>query len=149
MFTTGETFHVKSNMIGCCTGLHDFADFHSDCSSGLILAQYIISSPWWRHQMRTFSALQAFLGGSPHKGQWRGAFMFSLTCAWTNGWANSPLTVMSGWVSNYIHYTVRYEISYPLPNFNGAVIEFWEWIRNFTQQSHTVLDMWLHMPAGI
>ena len=24
------------------------------------------------------------------KGQWRGAWMFSLICAWTNGWANSP-----------------------------------------------------------
>ena len=23
----------------------------------------------------------------PHKGQWRGAFMFSLICAWTNDWA--------------------------------------------------------------
>ena len=27
---------------------------------------------------------------SPHKGQWRGALMSSLVCAWTNGWANSP-----------------------------------------------------------
>ena len=26
---------------------------------------------------------------SPHKGQWRGALMFSLILAWTNGWANS------------------------------------------------------------
>ena len=25
---------------------------------------------------------------SPHKGQWRGALMFSLLCAWTNGWVN-------------------------------------------------------------
>ena len=25
---------------------------------------------------------------SPHKGQWRGAWMFSLIRAWTNGWAN-------------------------------------------------------------
>ena len=25
----------------------------------------------------------------PHKGQWRGALMFSLICAWTNGWANN------------------------------------------------------------
>ena len=25
---------------------------------------------------------------SPHKGQWRGALMFSLICAWTNGWVN-------------------------------------------------------------
>ena len=27
-------------------------------------------------------------GGFPHKGRWRGALMFSLICAWTNGWAN-------------------------------------------------------------
>ena len=26
---------------------------------------------------------------SPHKGQWRGALMFSLICAWTNGWVNT------------------------------------------------------------
>ena len=26
---------------------------------------------------------------SPHKGQWRGALMFSLICALTNGWANN------------------------------------------------------------
>ena len=26
---------------------------------------------------------------SQHKGQWRGALMFSLICAWTNGWANN------------------------------------------------------------
>ena len=25
---------------------------------------------------------------SPHKGQWRGALMFSLICAWLNGWVN-------------------------------------------------------------
>ena len=26
---------------------------------------------------------------SPHKGQWRGALMFSLICAWMNGWINN------------------------------------------------------------
>ena len=26
---------------------------------------------------------------SPHKGQWRGALMFSLTCAWIHGWVNN------------------------------------------------------------
>ena len=26
---------------------------------------------------------------SPHKGRWGGASMFSLICAWTNGWANN------------------------------------------------------------
>ena len=29
------------------------------------------------------------LVNSPHKGQWRGALMFSLICAWINGWANN------------------------------------------------------------
>ena len=27
---------------------------------------------------------------SPHKGQWRGALMFSLICVWINGWVNNP-----------------------------------------------------------
>ena len=49
---------------------------------------------WWRHQMETFSALLDLWAGnspvnSPHKGQWRGALMFSLICAWINGWVNN------------------------------------------------------------
>ena len=51
---------------------------------------------WWRHQIETFSALLAICAGnspvpvnSPHKGQWRGALMFSLISAWINGWANN------------------------------------------------------------
>ena len=38
---------------------------------------------WWRHQMKTFSALMAICAGNspvpgefPHKGHWRGALMF-------------------------------------------------------------------------
>ena len=45
----------------------------------------------WRHQTKTFSALLALCEGNyrspvnpPHKGHWRGAFMRSLTCAWTH-----------------------------------------------------------------
>ena len=52
--------------------------------------------PWWRHQMETFSALLALCArnspvpvNSPHKGQWHGALMFSLICAWINGWVNN------------------------------------------------------------
>ena len=51
---------------------------------------------WWRHQMETFSALLAICAGNspvpgefPHKGQWRGALMFSLICAWINDWVNN------------------------------------------------------------
>ena len=52
--------------------------------------------PWWRHQMETFSALLAICAGnspvpvkSPHKGQWRGALMFSLIYARINSWVNN------------------------------------------------------------
>ena len=52
--------------------------------------------PWWRHQMETFSALLALCAGnspvpvnSPHKGQGRGALMFSLIYASMNGWVNN------------------------------------------------------------
>ena len=55
-----------------------------------------ISHSWWRHQMETFSALLAICAGnssvpvnSLHKGQWRGALMFSLICVWINGWVNN------------------------------------------------------------
>ena len=51
---------------------------------------------WWRHQMETFSALLAICAenspapvNSPHKGQCRGALMFSLICVWINGWVNN------------------------------------------------------------
>ena len=49
---------------------------------------------WWRHQMETFTALLAICAGnspvnSPHKGQWRGALMFSLICTRINGWVNN------------------------------------------------------------
>ena len=75
------------------------------CSTDGVEYSYIIDlrssanhfwSPWWHHQMETFSVLLALLGGmhrslvdSPHKGQWRGALVFCLICAWTNGQANN------------------------------------------------------------
>ena len=46
----------------------------------------------WKH----FPSYWPFVRGihrspvnSPHKGQWRGALMFSLICVWTNGWVNN------------------------------------------------------------
>ena len=50
----------------------------------------------WRHQKETFSVLLAFCagnspatGGLPSQGQCCGALIFSLICAWINGWANN------------------------------------------------------------
>ena len=64
---------------------------------------------WWRHQMGTFSALLALCAGnspvnSPHKGQWRGALMFSFICVWINGWV---INRMAGDLRRYRgHYDV-------------------------------------------
>ena len=57
---------------------------------------YLLNMTWWRHPMETFSAWLALCEGnspvpvnSPHKGQWRGALMFSLICARINNWVNN------------------------------------------------------------
>ena len=51
---------------------------------------------WWRHQMETFPRSWPFVWrihrspvNSPHKGLWRGALLFSLICAWIDGWTNN------------------------------------------------------------
>ena len=62
--------------------------------------------PWWRHQMETFSTLLAIcVGNSPHKGQWRGALMFSLICVWINDWVNNCEA------GDLRHYRTHYDIT--------------------------------------
>ena len=41
---------------------------------------------------------------SPHKGQWRGALMFSLICAWINGWVNN------GEACHFRHHGAHYDV---------------------------------------
>ena len=63
---------------------------------------------------------------SPNKGQWRGALMFSLICAWTNSWVNNrdtgdlkrhrahyDITVMLLWLclSLYMYYHACHKIT--------------------------------------
>ena len=56
----------------------------------------ICSNHWWRHQWKHFPRYWSFVPGihrsplnSPHKGQCRGAMVFSLILGWTNGWVNN------------------------------------------------------------
>ena len=39
--------------------------------------------------------------------------------------------LIPAWISNYIHYNVCGEITYPLPNFNCATVAVCEWISKF------------------
>ena len=41
-------------------------------------------------------------------------------------------TLITACASNHIHYKVWDEITNPLPSFNGATVDVWEWINNFT-----------------
>ena len=46
----------------------------------------------WKHFPRKWPFVRGIhrsLVNSPHKGQWRGALMFSLICVWINGWVNN------------------------------------------------------------
>ena len=46
----------------------------------------------WKHFLRYWPFVQGIHrspANSPHKGQWHGALMFSLICAWINGWVDN------------------------------------------------------------
>ena len=46
----------------------------------------------WKHFPRYWlfvRGIHRWPVNSPHKGQWRGALIFSLICAWINGWVNN------------------------------------------------------------
>ena len=62
--------------------------------SGLLMGSPEAQMTRWRHQMETFSALLVICAMNspvnfPHKGQWRGALIFSLIWAWINAWVNN------------------------------------------------------------
>ena len=59
------------------------------------LLQYHDDVIKWKHFRVTGPLCGVFTGdrswpvNSPHKGQWSGALMFPLICAWINGWVNN------------------------------------------------------------
>ena len=82
---------------------------------------------WWCHQMEPFSALWALCAGNspvtgdfPAKGQWRGALIFSMVCAWINGWVNNR---EAGDLR--CHWDAHYDVTVMIPmrndEFFGAV----------------------------
>ena len=43
----------------------------------------------WKRNWSFVRGIHRSAVNSPHNGQWRGALMFSLICAWINGWVNN------------------------------------------------------------
>ena len=99
--TNGNIYQCKldkSTHIFCHCTLHFVCKMTTFLSWPPIgtMCYFARTSSWWRHQMETVSALLALCAGnspvpviSPHKGQWRGALMFSLIYAWINDWVNN------------------------------------------------------------
>ena len=55
-----------------------------------------------------------------------------------NGWYLGFLLI--AWISNYIHYKLWDEITYPFPNVNGCTVEVLEWINDFILHFITLCD---------
>ena len=93
--------HVNSNVYTATRLYFKFSNFHDDVIK-------------WKH----FPRYWPFVWGihrspvnSPHKGQWRGALMFSLICAWINGWVNNRET------GNLRQHRANYDVTVMLPSF--------------------------------
>ena len=79
---------------------------------------------------------------SPHKGQWRGALMFSLICAWINGWVNTREA------GDFIRHRAHYDVTvifliYSL--FNGCnaksvLCDMIMWHYNLSRENMVVSD---------
>ena len=61
----------------------------------------------WKYFPRYWPFVQGihrFPVNSPHRGQWRGALMFSLICTWINGWVDNG--VAGDLIRHHAHYDV-------------------------------------------
>ena len=73
---------------------------------------------WWRHQMETFSALLAICAGNspvthefPAQRPVTRTLMFSLICAWINGWVNIDEA------GDLRHHRAHYDVTVMVCNF--------------------------------
>ena len=71
---------------------------------------------------------------SPHKGQWRGALMFSLIDAWTNGWVNNRDA--GSFRSHLAHYDVTVMMTYVYSTY-------------FYNVQHGLIHIWLSILSVI
>ena len=100
---------------------------------------------WWRHQMETFSVLLAICAGnspvpvnSPHKGQWRRALVFSLICAWINGWIHNCEA------SDLRRHRAHYDVIVTIWIFMKFGVPYLIWIRSLKSAEDVHIKTWTH-----
>ena len=103
----------------------------------------------WKHFPRYWPfvrGIQQWPMNSPHKGQWRGALMFSLITAWTKGWINNRDA--DNLRRHHIHYHVT---AMPL-RWSTLCLpmasEFWRiWTLCCFKRSHAICDDTIRMTS--
>ena len=80
--------------------IFDLTEWNTEGTQHPVIQILVYNTDAWRHddviKWKNFPRYWPFVRGihrgpliSPHKGQWRGALMFSLICVWINGWVNN------------------------------------------------------------
>ena len=112
---------------------------------------------WWRHEMETLSHYWPFVLGiyrspvnSHHKGQWRGALMFSLICAWIKGWSNNGEARDSRRHRAHYDVTVMYLLWLSIDQFIHIPFTTHPLLRLYQPLAHwgRVIPVWLNQYRG-
>ena len=97
--------NCKVNMSGIFAYIHlHTGSVAADCFRSWSFHDDVIK---WKHFPRYWPFVQGIHRSpvnSPHKGQWRGALMFSLMCAWINGW------IINREAGDLRHYCAHYDV---------------------------------------
>ena len=91
--TVTVVYTVSFNIVWCNVGTLQYL-ISLPCFKAInhVVSQRHVDVIKWKHFPHYWPFVQGIHPSpmnSPHKGQWRGALMFSLICAWINGWVNN------------------------------------------------------------
>ena len=101
---------VKSTLAACCVGKCELNNNGKDGMNWIsmkllkVISWYFLRYEWEMPSLSLFDRVQFLIHQRPPFYQY-------------------GLTLTPAWLSNYIHYNVWYEITYPFLNLNGATVE--------------------------
>ena len=90
-FRSAFVYRIISGQYSCIRRRHLVVFLYS-ATSLLHSHLFHVAVIKWKHFHRYWPFVRGIHRSpvnSPHKGQWRGALMFSLICVWINGWVNN------------------------------------------------------------
>ena len=107
----------------------------------------------WKHILRYWPPVPGIhrsLVNSPHKGQWRGASMFSWICPWINRWANNR--EVGDLRRRHVHYDVtimRYHMLVKEKLFSRIEMKLIQYLYTRVVEYLTSANVWQKPSSGI